>query len=99
MALAETLYRPYLYLYHTVLNPTWFSAVLALKRTELTAAVIATELARLQAGPARQAGMFHGFWLSALVFPVLVTLLTWPLVRNRPAGGQRVGVASEAGLE
>ena len=96
MALAETLYRPYLYLYHTVINPTWFSAVLTLKRTELTAAgrsaaAIATELARLQAGQARQAGMFHGFWLSALVFPVLVTLLTWPLLRNR----KRVGATSE----
>lgn len=92
MALAEVLYRPYLYLYHTLLNPTWFAAVLALKQAELTAAgrsasTIATELARLQAGQARQAGMFHGFWLSALVLPVLVSLLTWPLSRSRPTKG------------
>ena len=91
MALAELLYRPYLHLYHTVINPTWFAAVLALKRTELTAAgrsaaTIATELARLQTSHIQQAGMFHGFWLSALVLPVLVALLTWPLLRNRPAG-------------
>jgi len=88
MALAELLYRPYLYLYHTVINPTWFAAVLALKRTELiaagrSAATITTELADLQASQAQQAGMFHGFWLSALALPVLVTLLTWPLLRNR----------------
>jgi len=90
MALAETLYRPYLHLYHTVINPTWFSAVLALKQTELvaagrSAAAVATELARLQASQARQTGMFHGFWLSALVFPGMVALLTWPLLRNRPS--------------
>lgn len=88
MALAELLYRPYLFMYHTVINPAWFSAVLALKRTELTAAggsaaSIATELAYLQASQAQQAGMFHGFWLSALVMPVLVTLLLWPVLRNR----------------
>lgn len=88
MALAELLYRPYLYLYHTVINPTWFSAVLALKQTELTtagrgAASIAAELARLQTSHGQQAGMFHGFWLSALVLPVLVTLLLWPVLRNR----------------
>lgn len=90
MAVAEALYRPYLHLYHTVINPTWFSFVLALKRTELAAAGqstarIATELARLQASQMQQAGIYHGFWLSALVFPALVVLLTWPLLRNRPA--------------
>jgi hypothetical protein len=89
MILAEVLYRPYLYLYHEVVNPTWFDAVLVLKQAELTAAgrsaaTIATELARLQAGQAQQAGMFHGFWLSALALPTLVSLLTWPLLRNRP---------------
>ena len=36
--------------------------------------------------------MFHGFWLSALVLsalvlPVLVNLLTWPLLRSRPVKG------------
>jgi hypothetical protein len=92
MALGELLYRPYLHLYHTVLNPSWFSAVLSLKRAELTAAggsaaTIAAELARLQAGQAQQAGMFHGLWLSALALPVLVSLLTWPLLRNRPTKG------------
>jgi hypothetical protein len=62
--------------------------VLALKQTELTtagrsAASIAAELARLQTSHGQQAGMFHGFWLSALVLPVLVTLLLWPVLRNR----------------
>jgi hypothetical protein len=98
MALAETLYRPYLYLYHTLINPSWFAAVLALKQAELTAAgrsatTIATELSRLQAGQAQQAGMFHGFWLSALVLPALASLLTWPLLRNRSVKG--VGRLSE----
>jgi hypothetical protein len=93
MALAELLYRPYLYLYHTVINPTWFSAVLALKRTELlaagrSAATIAAELARLQTNHSQQTSMFHGFWLSALALPVLVTLLTWPLLRNRTTGSE-----------
>ena len=100
MALAELLYRPYLHLYHTVLNPTWFAAVLTLKRTELTAAgrsaaSIATELAHLQARQAQQAGMFHGFWLSALVLPVLVTLLLWPVLRKRNC--TRKTTASAAG--
>lgn len=99
MALAELLYRPYLYLYHTVINPTWFSAVLALKRTELlaagrSAASIAAELARLQTSHAQQAGMFHGFWLSALGLPVFVALLTWPLLRNRTAGSEHLLLGS-----
>ncbi|GAB3635250.1 hypothetical protein GCM10027422_08400 [Hymenobacter arcticus] len=95
MALAELLYRPYLYLYHTVINPSWFAAVLALKQTELlaagrSAASIATELAHLQISHSQQTGMFHGFWLSAMGLPVLVTLLTWPLLRNRIAGSERL---------
>lgn len=95
MALGELLYRPCLYLYHTVINPTWFAAVLALKCTELIAAgrgaaTITAELARLQASHAQQAGMFHGFWLSALALPVLVTLLTWPLLRNRTTESETV---------
>ena len=92
MALAEVLYRPYLYLYHRVINPTWFAAVLALKQAELAAAgqspaTMATTLAHLQATQAAQTGMFHGFWISALLLPVLVSLLTWPFLRNRTAKG------------
>ncbi len=85
---AELLYRPYLALYHTYLNPEWFSYVLALERVELLAAgrnatTIATELAQLQATQARQAGVFSGFWVSTLVLPTFVALLTWPLLLNR----------------
>lgn len=87
---AELVYRPYLAFYHAKLNPEWFSFVLALKRTELlavgqSAATIAAEVARLQALHARQAGMFSGFWLSALVLPAIIALLTLPFLRNRPA--------------
>ena len=87
---AELVYRPYLALYHAYLNPTWFSFVVALKRAELSAAGqgaagIAAELARLQAAHVRQAGMFSGFWVSALVLPALVALLTLPFWRRRPA--------------
>ncbi len=86
---AELLYRPYLALYHHYLNPEWFSWVLALKRTELLAAghgaaTVAAELAQLQAAHARQTGVFSSFWVSALVLPALVALLTWPFLRNRP---------------
>ncbi|GAA3997818.1 hypothetical protein GCM10022408_05720 [Hymenobacter fastidiosus] len=86
---AELVYRPYLALYHNWLNPEWFSFVLALKRAELlaagrNAAAIAAELARLQATHARPAGVFSGFWISALVLPALVALLTLPFLRNRP---------------
>ncbi|WP_324680537.1 DUF4199 family protein [Hymenobacter sp. GOD-10R] len=85
---AELLYRPYLYAYHTRLNPEWFSAVLALKRTELMAAGrsaqnITTELARLQATHARPAGMFAGWWVSAFVLPALIALLTLLFLRNQ----------------
>lgn len=86
---AETLYRPYLALYHTYLNPEWFSYVLALKRAELleagrNATAIAAELTQLQAAHTRQAGAFSGFWVSALVLPTLVALLTRPFLRNYP---------------
>ena len=90
MVLAEMLYRPYLYLYHEVINPTWFDAVLTLKRMELTAsgsspATIAAALADMQAAHAAQAGMFHGFWLSALLLPIVISLLSWPFLRNQAA--------------
>lgn len=88
---AELVYRPFLALYHAYLNPSWFSYVLALRRTELLAAGqqaagVAAEVARLQAVQARQAGVFSGFWLSALALPALVALLTLPFLRNQPAG-------------
>ncbi|MBC8084999.1 MAG: DUF4199 family protein [Hymenobacter sp.] len=87
---AELVYRPYLALYHAYLNPTWFSFVVALKKAELSAAGqsaahITAELARLQAAHVRQAGMFSGFWVSALVLPALVALLTLPFWHRRPA--------------
>ncbi|TGE18960.1 hypothetical protein [Hymenobacter elongatus] len=88
---AELVYRPYLALHHNWLNPEWFSFVLALEQAELlaagrSAAAIAAELARLQAAHARQTGVFSGFWISAVVLPALVALLTLPFLRNRPKG-------------
>jgi hypothetical protein len=87
--MAELFYRPYLALYHTYLNPEWFSFVLALKQSELlatghSAIATAAKLAQFQAAHVRQAGVFSGFWVSALVLPALVALLTLPLLPNRP---------------
>lgn len=93
---AELVYRPYLALYHAYLNPTWFSYVLALKRTELVAAgqqaaAITAELARLESNHARQAGVFSGFWVSALVLPALVALLSLLFIRNTAAARPTTG--------
>ena len=62
------------------------------KRAELLAvgrhvAAIAAELARLQAALARQAGIFSGIWVSALLLSTFVALLPLPLLPllpNRP---------------
>lgn len=93
-SVAELLYRPYLYLYHTYINPAWFSYVLATKRAELMAAgqstgAAAKELARMQAAQAQQTGMFHGFWVSALLLPALIALLTLLFVRNQPVANEQ----------
>lgn len=59
------------------------------KRADLQAvgrhvAAIAAELARLQAALARQAGIFSGIWVSALLLSTFVALLPLPLLPNRP---------------
>lgn len=87
--LAEVVYRPYLAFYHTTINPTWFAYVLDLKRAELlaagqSAAQITQELARLKVRHAGQAGVFSGAWVSALILPTLIALLTLPFLRNKP---------------
>ena len=86
--LAQVLYAPFLYCYHTYIKPDWFSFVLATKRAELAAAgqsapAIAAELARRQVAHARQVGLFSGFVPAAVVFPVLVALLSLLFVRNK----------------
>ena len=75
---AELLYRPYLALYHTYLNPGWFSFVLALKRTELlaagrSAAAIAAELANSRRSMPGRRGCFRASGFRQVYFPP-----SWP---------------------
>lgn len=87
---AQVLYAPFLYAYHTYINPDWFSFVLATKQTELEAAgkeapAIAAELARMKAAQAQRQGLFSGFLPAAIILPGLVALLSLLFVRNRVA--------------
>jgi hypothetical protein len=74
---AELFYRPYLALRHTYLSfPLYWPLSELSCWPPMAAPAVAAELARVQAAHARQVGRFTGSWLSALVVPYLVALLT-----------------------
>jgi hypothetical protein len=90
-AISTFIYDPFLYLYHHVINPNWFNAVLALKETELRAAnssqeLIASTLQKMQVANQAQSGMFRlsAVIPSVIVLPILITLISFIFIRQKP---------------
>ena len=82
------IYAPFLFVYHNYINPTWFDAVLALRESQMAASqvegvTIAAELQRLREFNQTQSGILNGFIPSVVVLPILIALISLPIIRNR----------------
>jgi uncharacterized membrane protein YhdT len=88
-AVSFVIYNPFLYLYHHVINPDWFNAVLALKEIELTKGglaqdLIAAQLEVMRNSPVAQAKMFQlsSMIASVLVIPILISFITLLFIKK-----------------
>lgn len=84
---ANLVYWPFLYCYHHVINPAWFSYVEALRVQELRAAgVTATEqakqLAQLRAGSSDRRSLISALVMGVGILGPVFGLLTWPFVKT-----------------
>jgi len=85
------IYNPFLYVYHNVINPDWFTSVLALKEVELNAAnvsaeSIAEQLQTMKNSSIANAKIFELSSLipSAIVLPILISFVSLFLIKNKP---------------
>lgn len=81
-------YAPFLFAYHSYINPAWFDSVLTLKESELIAknvdaVLIAEQLEKMKATNKAQSGIMNGFLPSVIILPVLISLLSLPFIRKR----------------
>lgn len=83
------IYDPFLYVYHNVINPTWFNAVLGLhestlKASGMDAVGIAKQLDAEKVMNVKQAGVFKlgPFISSVLVLPTLIGLISLFFIRK-----------------
>jgi len=89
-AVSFLIYNPFLYFYHNVVNPEWFTAVLSLKELELTAAnispeVITEQLETMKNSSIANAGMFQvsSIIASVIVIPVLISFITLLFIKHK----------------
>jgi hypothetical protein len=83
------IYDPFLYFYHNVINPDWFSSVLTLKELELSEAnvspnLIAEQLQRMKGSPMANPGIFQlsSIIASVIVIPFLISLISLLFIKN-----------------
>jgi hypothetical protein len=83
------IYDPFLYFYHNVINPEWFSSVLTLKEVELTKAnvspdLIAEQLQRMKDSSIANAGVFKlsSIIASVFVLPVLISFISLLFIKK-----------------
>jgi hypothetical protein len=83
------IYNPFLYFYHNVINPEWFSSVLTLKEVELTKAnvspdLIAEQLQRMKDSSIANAGVFKlsSIIASVFVLPVLISFISLLFIKK-----------------
>jgi len=83
------LYHPFLYYYHTKINPNWFDYVLRLKQLELSAenlskAAIDDVLLKMRNVNLLQSKFFNlsSILSSIVVLPLIITLLSFIFIRN-----------------
>lgn len=84
------IYNPFLYFYHNVINPDWFSSVLALKEVELTQAKVSAELISeqlemMKISAVANPRMFQlsSFIASVIVVPTLIALISLLFIKNK----------------
>lgn len=85
------IHGPFLYFYHHVVNPDWFEAVLALEKQNMLAKQASAEdigirLEEMIAKNQAQDGIFSvgALIASAVVLPLLISMLSLVVVRRRP---------------
>lgn len=83
------IYDPFLYFYHNVINPEWFSSVLTLKETELrdanlSAETIAEQLQRMKGSSIANPEVFQlsSVIPSVIVIPILISFLSLLFIKN-----------------
>jgi hypothetical protein len=84
------IYDPFLYFYHNVINPEWFSSVLTLKEVELTKAnvspdLIDEQLQRMKASSVANTGVFKlsSIIASVIVLPVLISFISFLFIKKQ----------------
>jgi Protein of unknown function (DUF4199) len=84
------IYEPFLYVYHTIINPTWFNAVLdlhesTLKASGMDAVGIAQQLELEKTMNAKQVGLFKlaPFVASVIVLPILIALISLIFIKHK----------------
>ena len=84
------IYDPFLYFYHNVVNPEWFSSVLALKEAELHEAninpdLIVEQLQRMKSSSVANASVFQlsSAIASVIVLPILISFISLIYIKKR----------------
>jgi hypothetical protein len=87
------IYDPFLYIYHNLINPDWYSSVLALKEVELIAAntdvgLISKQLDTMKATTINQSGFYSlGVLIpSVIIVPTLIALLSLIFIKSKSSG-------------
>lgn len=89
-AVSYLIYQPYLYAYHTYINPDWFDSVLTLKDLELKASntppdQISETLEKMKGTNASQSGIysFSSAVVSVFILPTLIALISLIFIRRK----------------
>jgi hypothetical protein len=88
-SISFVIYDPFLYFYHNIINPEWFSSVLALKGSELSNANVSADsiteqLQQMKDSSVANAGVFQlsSAIPSVIVIPVLISFLSLLFIKN-----------------
>ncbi len=91
------IYDPFLYFYHNVINPEWFSFVLTLKETELNEAgvtpdLISEQLQTMKDSSIANAGVFQlrSMIASVIVIPILISVISLLFIKNTKSGSPAI---------
>lgn len=84
------IYQPFLYVYHHFINPTWFDAVLNLKKSELEAGNFSPEEIVSTLNKMKERNLLQDkiysistFLASVIILPILISLLSLLYIRNK----------------
>ena len=87
--ISYVIYDPFLYIYHNIINPTWYFSVIQHKTNDMlltgkTTAEIALEMERTKSSLVAQSGLFRlsTFIPSVVVLPIVIVFLSLFFVRK-----------------